>query len=85
MFAANFNRKQRGTIMNATSIAREEKLNRDLTQVIEPLASYICAADRPRETLLSVLSVLFDEVSGTHKAALMHVACERANSLGLAS
>jgi hypothetical protein len=53
--------------------------------VIEPLANYICAADRPRETLLSVLSVLFDEVGGTHKAALMHFACHRAESLGLAS
>jgi hypothetical protein len=71
--------------MNATSIAREQNPHSDLTQVIEPLASYICAADRPRETLLSVLSALFDQVSGTHKVALMHVACQRANSLTLAS
>ena len=56
----------------------------DLAQVIEPLASYICAADRPREALLSALSALFDEVQGTHKATLMHFACRRANSLGLA-
>ena len=71
--------------MNTTRTTREGTTNRDLTQVIEPLANYICAADRPRETLLSVLSVLFDEVGGTHKAALMHVACHRAESLGLAS
>jgi len=71
--------------MNTTRTTREATTNRDLTQVIEPLANYICAADRPRETLLSVLSVLFDEVGGTHKAALMHVACHRAESLGLAS
>jgi len=56
----------------------------DLAQVIEPLASYICAADRPREALLSALSVLFDEVQGTHKATLMHIVTRRADSLGLA-
>ena len=82
---SQFNRNKRGTVMKATSIvAREQNPNSDLTQVIEPLASYICAADRPREALLAALSVLFDEVSGTHKASLMHVACQRANSLGLA-
>ena len=58
--------------------------SRDLAQVIEPLASYISAADRPREALLSVLSALFDEVQGTHKATLMHFASRRADSLGLA-
>jgi hypothetical protein len=57
----------------------------DLSKVIEPLASYICAADRPREALLSALSVLFDEVQGTHKATLMHFAYRQAESLGLAS
>ncbi len=56
----------------------------DLAQVIEPLASYICAADRPREALLSALSVLFDEVQGTHKATLMHFVARRVDSLGLA-
>jgi hypothetical protein len=57
----------------------------DLERVIEPLANYISAADRPREVLLSALSVLFDEVEGTHRATLMHFACRRADSLGLAS
>ena len=58
--------------------------SRDLAHVIEPLASYICAADRPREALLSALSVLFDEVQGTHKATLMHFVARRVDSLGLA-
>jgi hypothetical protein len=57
----------------------------DLEQVIEPLASYICAADRPREALLSALSALFDEVKETHRATLMHFACRQVDSLGLAS
>ena len=59
--------------------------NRELAQMIEPLANLICAADRPRETLLSALTVLFDEVEGTHKATLLHVATRRVDSLGLAS
>ena len=66
-----------------TQIQRPSK--GDLAQVIEPLASYICAADRPRETLLSALAVLFDEVQGTHKATLMHFVHRQADSLGLAS
>ena len=70
--------------MNATNVQLRTTPSRDLAQVIEPLASYICAADRPRETLLSVLSVLFDEVQGTHKTTLMHFAVRRADSLGLA-
>jgi hypothetical protein len=59
--------------------------NRDLAQVIEPLASYICAADRPKETLLSALAVLLEEVKATNFATLKHFSCLRADSLGLAS
>ena len=62
----------------------QRKPSSDLAQVIEPLASYICAAERPQETLLSALGVLLAEVEGTNRAALMHV-CLRASSLGLAS
>jgi hypothetical protein len=71
--------------MNTINAERKQKSNRELAQVIEPLTSYICAADRPREALLSALAALFDEVQGTHKATLMHFACRRAESLGLAS
>jgi hypothetical protein len=38
--------------------------------VIEPLASYICAADQPRAALLSALAVLLAEVKQTNRAAL---------------
>jgi hypothetical protein len=71
--------------MNSTNTQIQKTTNHDLTKVIEPLASYICAADRPRDTLLSALSVLFDEIQGTHKATLMHFATSRVDSLGLAS
>jgi hypothetical protein len=57
----------------------------DLAQIVEPLASYICASERPREALLSALAALFDEVQGTHKATLSHFAYRRADSLGLAA
>ncbi|HEY2411283.1 MAG TPA: hypothetical protein VGI40_03525 [Pirellulaceae bacterium] len=68
-----------------TYCIHQQRISRDeLAQVIEPLANMICAADRPREALLSALNVLFDEVEGTHKASLMHVACRRVDSLGLA-
>lgn len=70
--------------MNTATHKLAQTCDRDLAQVIEPLASYICAADRPREALLSALSVLFDEVQGTHKATLMHFVARRVDSLGLA-
>jgi hypothetical protein len=63
----------------------QQRISRDdLAQAIEPLAEIICAADRPREALLSALNVLFDQIEGTHKATLMHVAARRVDSLGLA-
>ena len=71
--------------MNTISTKLQPTANTNLSQVVEPLAAYICAADRPRETLLSALSALFDEVQGTHRASLMHIASQRADSLGLAS
>ncbi len=71
--------------MNATRNQRNSASNQDLSQVIAPLASYICAAERPREILFSALAALFDEVDETNTAALLHVATLRAGSLGLAS
>jgi hypothetical protein len=41
--------------------------------VIEPLASYICAARHPHEVLRSVLKALRTEVEQTHRAARKHV------------
>ena len=71
--------------MNANLSKRQRTNSRELSQVIEPLASYVSAADRPREALLSVITALFDEVQGTHRATLMHLACQQIESLGLAS
>jgi hypothetical protein len=45
----------------------------DLLRMIEPLAGYICAADRPRAALASALSVLLQEVEQTNRAASQYV------------
>ena len=46
----------------------------DLKRVIEPLASYICAADQPKAVLNLVYSALFNEVARVHQAAREQVA-----------
>jgi hypothetical protein len=71
--------------MTATTSNPTTSSNYDLAQVVEPLASYICAADRPREVLLSALAKLFNEVKETNHVTLMHFSCPRMDSLGLAS
>ncbi len=50
--------------------ADRRSLAADLEQVVEPLASYICATDRPRAALHSALAVLVREVAATNKAAM---------------
>jgi hypothetical protein len=44
-----------------------------LQGVVEPLASYICAARHPHEALRWVLKALRTEVEQTHRAARKHV------------
>jgi hypothetical protein len=54
----------------ATFNLKQVPVQSDLHRVIEPLASYICAADQPRAALLSALAVLLAEVKQTNRAAL---------------
>jgi hypothetical protein len=58
--------------MKAYSYAAETSLTNDLQQVIEPLANYICAADKPRTALMSALDFLVREVEATNQAARTH-------------
>ena len=44
----------------------------NLAQAIEPLASYICAAERPKAALLTALAVLRREVAATNRVAVAH-------------
>jgi hypothetical protein len=46
----------------------------DLRQVIEPLASYICAASQPRAALLAALAALRSEVAQVNRTANSHLA-----------
>ncbi|MGQ0635661.1 MAG: hypothetical protein ACT4QC_13685 [Planctomycetaceae bacterium] len=58
--------------MNRISCEFDASTRIDLERVVEPLASYICAADRPRAALVSALQVLFSEVEATNRAAVAH-------------
>jgi hypothetical protein len=46
----------------------------NLERVVEPLANFICATERPRAALASALAILFSEVEQTNKAANAHFA-----------
>jgi hypothetical protein len=60
--------------MNRANRELKKVSGNDLERVIEPLASYICAADRPRATLMAALAVLFSEVDQTFKTARAQIA-----------
>jgi hypothetical protein len=45
---------------------------RELKQVVEPLANYICASERPQAVLNTALSALFREITATNHAAATH-------------
>jgi hypothetical protein len=55
--------------MTATLNDRNRTSTLDLQRVIEPLASIICAADRPKALLTAVYSALVQEVDLVHRAA----------------
>jgi hypothetical protein len=63
---------RRRNVMNTIQRACEASAPRDLQQIIEPLASYICATEQPKTALKSALAVLFREVEATNRAATAH-------------
>lgn len=46
----------------------------ELQQVIEPLASYICATERPRASLRLALAALANQIEQTNRSATAQVA-----------
>jgi hypothetical protein len=58
--------------MNRFNRVFESSTPKELEQVIEPLASYICATDEPKTALMSALAVLYREVEATNRAASAH-------------
>ena len=59
--------------MNNLNRALQWAADSDLERVVEPLASYISASNRPKAALLSALAVLVSEVERTNRAAFAHV------------
>jgi hypothetical protein len=59
--------------MTRTNLDSQRTIGADLRQVIEPLASYICASDRPRRALSLVFAALSDEVAQVNRVASSHV------------
>ena len=57
--------------MNACPL-KLERTDGGLKSVIEPLASYICAAERPRAALLAAYKALLSEVEETNRTARAH-------------
>jgi len=55
--------------MTATLSERNRTSALELQRVIEPLASFICAADRPKALLNAVYSALVQEVDLVHRVA----------------
>ena len=56
--------------MNTFNRLTDRPIRADLLQMVEPLANYICATERPQTALLSALAVLFNEVEATNRAAV---------------
>jgi hypothetical protein len=46
----------------------------DLERVVQPLASYICATNRPKAALIQALAFLFREVKQINGVAQVHLA-----------
>jgi hypothetical protein len=55
--------------MSTACATIDPKTGDNLEQVIEPLASYICASERPRAALHRALAALYSEVAQTNRAA----------------
>jgi hypothetical protein len=51
----------------------------NLERVVEPLANYISACERPKAALMTALAVLVSEVEQTNRSAFAHVAALTAN------
>jgi len=58
--------------MNRINRQAEAKGRSDLERVVEPLASYICATERPGVALKSVFAALLRSVEETNRVAKSH-------------
>jgi hypothetical protein len=58
--------------MNAANCVTDRARRRDLEEVVEPLASYICATEQPKTALVSALRALLSQVEATNRTAVAH-------------
>ena len=58
--------------MNCFQRINEQPISSELERMIEPLASYICATERPQSALRSALAALFREVEANNRTATAH-------------
>jgi hypothetical protein len=65
--------------MNNLNCALQWAADSNLERVVEPLASYISACERPKAALMSALAVLVSEVERTNRAAFAHVTSVKEN------
>lgn len=67
--------------MNAINRVLKWAPDNELTQVVEPLADFICASERPEVVLRSVLAVLRRQIHTTNGLAATHFAASQRMSL----
>lgn len=60
--------------MNTVRCELKRVPENELQRVVEPLASYLCATDRPRAALNAALEFLFSELAQTNRVASAHIA-----------
>ena len=70
------------TSMNGLNLHQSSKAEADLKKVVEPLASYISATNRPRATLILALIMLVNNVQEIADAANTYLATLSENHLG---
>jgi hypothetical protein len=60
--------------MNSIERLLDRATEMDMEQVVEPLASYICASDHPNASLLLAVETLYNQVARTNREASDRVA-----------
>lgn len=74
-----------GSALNFSKGTLPGSSQRQLAEVVEPLASYVCAADRPTEALRRVVAKLLEEVQATNAAAVRYFHVMSPQSFDLAA
>ncbi len=59
--------------MNNTQCKAPQIPASDLSPIVEPLASFLCAAENPKMVLKLLLTELYSQIEQTNRAANAHV------------